>query len=72
MRWWGQKIIDWEKAKAQGAATESESESEADGEGEATGDADSRASGLSRGGMEWSECRRVGSKLVNILHKYRV
>ena len=52
MRWWYQKGIDWEKAKAQGATTESESESEADGEGEATRDADSRASGSS--GVEWS------------------
>ena len=33
MRWWDQKGIDWEKAKARGAATESESESEADREG---------------------------------------
>ena len=52
MRWWDQKGIDWEKAKARGAATESESESEADGEGEAKWDADSRASVSS--GAEWS------------------
>ena len=28
MRWWDQKGIDWEKAKARGAETESESQSE--------------------------------------------
>ena len=47
MRWWGQKGIDWEKAKARGAETESEFESEKDMEGEATRDAESRASGSS-------------------------
>ena len=52
MRWWYQKGIDWEKAKARGAATESESESETDREREATRDADSSASGSS--GAEWS------------------
>ena len=52
MRWWDQKGIDWEKAKARGAETELESESETDMEGEATRDAESRASGSS--GAEWS------------------
>ena len=52
MRWWDQKVIDWEKAKARGAETELESELETDMEGEATRDAESRASGSS--GAEWS------------------
>ena len=52
MRWWDHKGIDWEKAKARGAATESESESETDREGEAPRDKDSWASGSS--GAEWS------------------
>ena len=47
LRWWDQKGIDWEKAKARGAETELESESETDMEGKATRDADSGASGLS-------------------------
>ena len=51
MRWWDQKGIDWDKAKARGAETESESKSETDMEGEATREAESRASGLSR--AEW-------------------
>ena len=78
MRLWDQKGIALEKAKAQGAATESELESEADEEGKATRDTDSRASGSSgaewsgASADKWSKCRRVGCKLVNILHKYRV
>ena len=52
MRWWDQKVIYWEKAKARGEETESESESETDMEGEATWDAEIRASGSS--GAEWS------------------
>ena len=52
MRWWDQKGIDWEKAKARGAETESESEPETDiEEGEAR-NSDSGDSGSS--GVEWS------------------
>ena len=78
MRWWDQKGIDWEKAKARGAATESESESEIDRKGGAARDTDSRAIGSSgaewsgASADKWSECIRVGSKLVHILHKDRV
>ena len=50
-RWWDQKVIDWEKAKARGAETELESKLETDMEGEATRDAESRTSGSS--GAEW-------------------
>ena len=53
MRWWYQKGIDWEKAKARGAETASESESETDMDGEAKREAESRASGSS--GAEWSK-----------------
>ena len=52
MRWWDQKGIYWEKAKARGAETASESEPETDMEGEATRDAERMASGSS--GAEWS------------------
>ena len=52
MRWWDQKGIYWEKAKARVAETASESESDTDMEGEATRDAEIRASGSS--GAEWS------------------
>ena len=51
MRWWGQKGIDWEKAKARGAETESESET--DTEEEETRSTASGGSTLS--GAEWSE-----------------
>ena len=47
MRWWEQKVIDWEKAKARRAETESESKSETDMEGETTWDAERRVSGSS-------------------------
>ena len=50
MRWWDQKGIDWEKAKAGGAETESESET--DTEEEETWSAASGGSGSS--GAEWS------------------
>ena len=52
MRWWDQKGIEWEKAKARGAETELDSELDTYIEGEATRDAESRASGSS--GAEWS------------------
>ena len=74
MRWWYQKGIYCEKAKARGVETESESESETDMEG--GGDAGRRKQGkrLKWGGMERSECRRMGRtcKLVHILNKDRV
>ena len=50
MRWWDQKGIDWEKAKARGAETESELE--IDMEEEEARSSDSGKSGLS--GAEWS------------------
>ena len=52
MRWWDQKLIYWEKAKARVEETGSEAESETDVEGEAKRDVESRASGSS--GEEWS------------------
>ena len=58
MKWWEQKEIDWEKAKARGAETASESESEIDMEVEATWDAESRAShssGAERSGASADE-----------------
>ena len=52
MRWWDQKGIDSEKAKAQGAETESESESELETDTEEARNSDSGESGSS--GAEWS------------------
>ena len=52
MRWWDQKWIDREKAKAMGAETEAESESETDMEEEEAPIAESGESGSS--GVEWS------------------
>ena len=58
MRWWYQKGIDWEKAKARVAETDSEPETDKEEE-----EAQSTASGGERlewGRMEWSKCRPVG------------
>ena len=57
-RWWDQKGVDWEKAKARVAETDSESETDTDEE-----EARSTASGGERlewGRIEWRECRPVG------------
>ena len=45
LRWWEQKGIDWEKAKARELETESASESGKDMEGEEAKEKESRASG---------------------------
>ena len=68
MRWWGQKVIDWEKAKAGWAETESESET--DTEEEETRSAASGGSILS--GAEWSVAsvdQWEVKQTSNILHK---
>ena len=70
MRWWDQKGINWEKAKARGAETESESET--DTEEEETRSTASGGSGLS--GAEWSGAivdQWYVKQTSNILHKDR-
>ena len=70
LRWWDQKGIDWEKAKAGGAETESESEK--DTEEEETRSAASGGSGSS--GAEWSGAsvdQWEVKQTSNILHKDR-
>ena len=67
MRWWDQKGIDWEKAKARRAETESESETDMEEE-EARSTA-SRGSGSS--GAEWSGAVST-SGMLNKLVKYYI
>ena len=70
MRWWDQKGINWEKAKARGAETESESET--DTEEEETRSASSGGSGSSE--AEWSGAsvdQWDVKQTSNILHKDR-
>ena len=53
MRWWDQKGIDWEKAKARGTTTESESELEVDGKGRRRGTQTAgQAARVGRNGVE--------------------
>ena len=70
MRWWDQKRIDWEKAKARGAETESESDTAT--EEEETRSTSSGGSGSS--GEEWSGVSVDPwdfKQTSNILHKDR-
>ena len=62
LRWWDQSDIYWEKAKAKETETESVSDSGSDTEG--GGGAGNRKQGkrLKWGGMERSECIRMGMK----------
>ena len=69
-RWWDQKGIDWEKAKARVAETESESDT--DTEEEEARSTDSGGSGLS--GSKWSGASVNPWDVTHnskILHKYR-
>ena len=63
LRWWDPTGIDWEKAKAREAETESASESGTDLDLEGGGGARHRKQDkrIKWGGMERSECRRMGS-----------
>ena len=63
MRWWDQKGIDWEKAKARWAETDSESESESDKdmEEEEARSSDSGESGSN--GVEWSGAEWSGASV---------
>ena len=68
MRWWDQKEIDWEKAKARGV--EMELESETDTEEEETRSTSSGGSGSS--GAEWSGASADQwdvKQTINILYK---
>ena len=70
MRWWDQKGVDWEKAKARGAETESESETETDEEEERS----TASGGSGSSGSEWSGASADlwdVKQTSNILHKYR-
>ena len=71
LRWWNQKGIDWETAKArgeeEGEETDSSSGSESSEEEEkrigGEGGGGEQSERIKRSGVEWSECRRVGGKL---------
>ena len=74
LRWWNQKGIDWETAKARGEEEGEETDSssgsrdgsEEEKRTEGREEEESREIGSSVAewsGVEWSECRRVGRKL---------
>ena len=70
MRWWDQKGVDWEKAKARGAETESESETDTDAE-------DERITASGESGSSGAEWRGASvdswyvKQTINIIHKNR-